>query len=130
MVIQDKKTRLAKLFKERENFTAPSITTGIVISPPPEPQIRLNEVVILYKERLIFSSHLLEGYGRKIKITDTDCGTTTVAGDPSHTHNIAELHIDTTMEWTDTLLPGDEVILMPTMDKQLYYVSGKAVRFK
>lgn len=132
---KDGMTELAMMFKERSNTTPPSITTGFVLSSTPNPEIRLNDTVILYKENLIFSSHLLEGYGRGIKFTDSNCGTTTTENDggmnaSSHKHGIETLNVDTAMEWTDTLLPGDEVILMPTIDKQLYYVIDRAVRFE
>jgi len=140
MMTEDGLTALASLFKDRDNKTPPSATTGIVIAPPPEPQIRLNDVVILYKENLIFAAGMLVDYVREadvegaIKFTDTDAGTTTNVS--SHSHGIETLNVDTTYEakvkvtWKDTIVPGDEVILIPVIDGQLYYVLDKAVRFE
>ena len=56
---EDGLTELAKLFKINKNVPSSSITTGFVIAPPPEAQIRLNEVVILDKENLVFATSLL-----------------------------------------------------------------------
>ena len=86
---EDGLTALALMFKARDNETLPSITTGIVIAGPPNPHIRLNDVIAPEKENLIFASGLLK----------------------------------------DTIIPGDEVILISVIDKQLYYVMDKAVRF-
>ena len=86
---KDGLTEFAKMLKERNNKTPPSITTGIVITGPPNPHIRLDDVIAPQKERLIFASGVLK----------------------------------------DTLIPGDEVIIIPVFDRQLYYVIDKAVRF-
>lgn len=132
---EDQLTEFALMFKERDAKTPPSTTTGIVLAPPPEPQIRLNEVVVLYKDKLIFASHMVDGYERHVKLIDHNCGTTTTVNDggdnaSSHNHEIEELRIDTVMEWTDTIKVGDEVIIIPVIDNQLYYVIDKAVRFE
>ena len=139
MVEQDGLTEFAKLFKDRDNSAPPAITTGIVIAPPPDPQIRLNEVVVLYKDNLIFASGMLVDHVRDadingtITFTDTNAGITTDVS--NHSHGIETLNVDTTYEakvrvtWKDTIVPGDEVILVPVIDGQLYYVVDKAVRF-
>lgn len=133
-------TELAIMLKERDNKIPSSMTTGIVISPPPEVQIQLNEVIILKKHHLIFAAHMLKGYIRTadiegdIKFQDTMAGTTTVAS--LHSHELATVDVDTNYEakikmtTTDTIGEGDEVILMPTGDDQLYFVLDKAVRFE
>lgn len=131
---KDGLTELALLFRERDPKTSPSITTGIVVAPPPDPRIQLNEVIILEKENLVFAAHLVDGYERHIQLSDTDAGTTTTESDggegaSAHTHGIAELNVDTTMKWLDTVKAGDEVILIPVEDGQLYYVIDKAVKF-
>lgn len=129
MAEKDGLTELAIMLKEREQKKVPSITTGIVEALPPEPIIRLTPEIAPDKTQLIFASNLISGYERKIKFTDQNCGTTTSAGDPSHTHDIAVLNIDTLMQWTDTLEIGNEVIVMPVTDGQMYYVIDKVVRF-
>lgn len=130
MAEKDGLTELAMLFKERDAKKMPSITTGIVEALPPDPVIRLSPEIAPGKTQLIFASNLIPGYERKIKFTDTNCGTTTSAGDPPHTHDIAVLNVDTLMQWTDTLVIGDEVIVIPVMDSQMYYVIDKAVKFE
>lgn len=127
-------TELAGMFKARDKKEAQSITTGIVISPPPEPKIRLDDVIVLGKKRLIFASHLLEGYERRIKFKESNWGETTSVNDggqgaSTHKHHVNLTNEDTLIEWTDTLEKDDEVILIPVQDSQLYYVIDKAVRF-
>lgn len=130
MAEKDGLTELAMMLKARDNSTPLSMTTGIVEAIPPEPLIRLNDVIVLDKTMLKFASNLVGGYERKIKFIDENCGITTSAGDPSHTHDIAILSVDTLMQWTDTLQVGDEVILQPVMDGQLYFCIDKAVSFE
>ncbi|MCG3089126.1 DUF2577 family protein [Sporosarcina cyprini] len=128
MADKDGLTEFAKLFKDRDPKDVPSITTGIVESLPPEPVIRLSEKIAPDKSQLIFASNLIAGYERHIKFTDSNCGTTTT--NSNHNHDIATLNIDTLMQWTDTLKIGDEVIVVPVADGQMYYVIDKAVKFE
>jgi len=135
MAEKDGLTELAKLFKERDTMKVPSITTGIVEALPPEPVIRLSPQIAPDKTQLIFASNLISGYERNIKFTDENCGTTTTDSDGGdnaspHNHGIKSLNVDTLMQWTDTLEIGDEVIVIPVMDSQMYYVIDKAVRFE
>lgn len=134
-------TKLAKIIKQRDNVQYPSITTGIVISPPPQAKIQLNDATILENRHLVWSAHMLVDYERElesdgeIKFTDSDCGQTTTSA--SHSHGIQTVNIDTEFEtknvkitMKDTVIVGDEVILQPTIDNQLYFVIDKAVRFE
>lgn len=134
---EDGLTEFAKLFIDRDNTPSSSMTTGIVITPPPEVQIRLNEVVVLDKEKLIFAAHMLVDYEREadfsegnIIFSDSNSGTTETGG------GIVSLNVDTVYEakhvkikTVDTIKKDDEVILMPVADGQIYYVLDKAVRF-
>ncbi|WP_342510593.1 DUF2577 domain-containing protein [Sporosarcina sp. FSL K6-1522] len=127
-------TELAIMLKDRDKKTPLSITTGTVVSPPPKPLIALGDVISLDGSRLIFSSHLLNGYERRIKFKETDWGETTTVNDggqgaSNHKHYVNLTNEDALIEWTDTLVKGDEVILVPVSDGQLYYVIDKAVRF-
>ncbi|MEK4247589.1 DUF2577 family protein [Psychrobacillus sp. FSL K6-2684] len=137
---EDAITGWGKLFRERDHKPSPSMTTGIVISPPPEAQIRLNEVIVLEKHQLVFASHMLIDYKRELEMTgeikfdDSNAGTS--GSTDGHTHTIETLNVDTNYEaknveitTKDTIRVGDEVILQPAMDEQLYYVLDKAVRF-
>lgn len=126
-------TELAKMLKERENKQPLSMTTGIVLKPPPNVEIRLNDVIILKKEHLIFSAHMLADYKRDLHLVfnDSNCGQTNVVS--VHSHEIERLNVntkDTQITTLDTIVEGDEVILMPTTDYQFYFVLDKAVRFK
>ncbi len=64
----DSITTLARMLKENENPKPVSMSTGIVISPPPNAQIRLNDTVILGNNRLVFAAHILEDYEREIEL--------------------------------------------------------------
>lgn len=135
MAEKDGLTELARMIKQGEPKPSPSITTGIVISPPPDPQIQLNDVIVLGKENLIFAASIVNGYERHLKFIDTNCGSTSTVNDggdnaSDHSHGIEVINIDTLAQWTDTIKPGDEVILMPVVDGQMYYVLDKAVKFE
>lgn len=118
----DSITTLAKILKDKENPKPVSMSTGIVISPPPNAQIRLNDTVILGNNRLVFAAHVLEDYEREIELE----GDIQITDSPFQTFEAKEVKSKT----KDTLKEGDEVILLPTADEQLYFVVGKAVRFE
>lgn len=127
-------TELAMLFKERDRKESLSITTGTVVSPPPKPRIMLDEIILLDSSNLVFASHLISGYERRLKFKESDWGITTLVNDggqgaSNHKHFVNLTNEDVPIEWTDTLKKGDEVILIPVQDGQLYYVIDKVVRF-
>ncbi|MFJ5771398.1 DUF2577 family protein [Psychrobacillus sp. NPDC093180] len=134
---EDQLTEFARLFKQRDNKPPGSMTTGIVMSPPPEAEIHLNDGTFLFNRHLIWSAHMLEKYQRElelegqIKFADSNCGTTESGG------AVISIGIDTSYEaknvkitMKDTIKKGEEVIIMPVVDNQLYYVIDKAVRFE
>lgn len=55
---QDGLTELAMMFKEREPRKPLTMTTGTVISAPPNPKVRLNDGIVLYKENLVFAASI------------------------------------------------------------------------
>lgn len=118
----DSITTLAKMLKQNENPKPVSMSTGIVISSPPNAQIRLNDTVILTNSQLVFAAHVLEDYEREIELE----GDIRITASPFQTFEAREVKSKT----KDTLKEGDEVILLPTADEQLYFVVGKAVRFE
>lgn len=118
----DSITTLARMLKENENPKPVSMSTGIVISPPPNAQIRLNETVILSNSQLVFAAHILEDYEREIELE----GDIRFTDSQFQSFEAKEVKSKT----KDTLIEGDEVILLPTADEQLYFVVGKAVRFE
>jgi len=115
-------TTLARMLKENENPKPVSMSTGIVISPPPNAQIRLNETVILYNNQLVFAAHVLDDYEREMVLE----GEIRFSDSPFQSYEAKEVKAKA----KDTLKEGDEVILLPTADEQLYFVVGKAVRFE
>lgn len=126
-------TVLAEMFKERDPKAQQTMTTGFVLSSPPNPRIKLNDGNVLYKENLVFASSLLDGYSRRMKFLDNDWGLTTTVSDggqgaSAHNHLVNLANKDTPIKWTDTLVKDDEVILMP-VSRNLYFVLDKAVRF-
>lgn len=140
--MQKEIVELAKLFKERNNKHYDSFLIGTVISPPPEPKIRISPEIILTKEHLIFSASVVDDYEREyeiydaeIQFTDSDCGQTTVSG--AHSHGIATLNVDSDtikskgkIKWIDTLKEGEKVILVPASNEQTYIVIERTVEYK
>lgn len=106
-------TEMAKLFKERENPKPFSVEVGKVISELPNIQISLGSEgkIVLTKENLLFTSQVLDGYKREVNIQYENGG--------AAKGNIT---------FIDTLKNGDEVILIPTSNKQSYYLMDKVVR--
>jgi hypothetical protein len=108
---------LAKMFKDRNNKPYLGPITGTIISAPPEIKIScFDGAVILTKSKVIIAASVLEGYERKISISGASAAPSPVST------------MDGTLTFTDTLKPGDEVILVPTTDEQTYFLMDKAVR--
>lgn len=103
-------SELAKLFKERDNKPYLGPQLGNVINPPPEIKVSLGEKIILTKEHLVLSAHILKDYVREFEIesVDIECSKGKI-------------------KFTDTLKIGDQVMLIPTTDEQKYYVIDKVV---
>lgn len=115
--------QLAEMFKSRDNPTQRGIQIGEVISALPDVKVKLGEI-LLTKDDLIFSAHLLAGLQRSFEGSELTGVTELASG---HTHSIASL--GGKIEFTDNLLkPGDEVIVIPSVDGQTYYVIDKGVR--
>ncbi len=118
----------AGILKEFKNRSYPGPQIGVVISAPPDLQIRLGEKIILTMKHLIIAAHVLSGYARTVDIPDSSAGgSTSVVSD--HSHNIDSLTIsEGSMTFKSTLVLGDEVILLPAADEQIYFLLDKAVR--
>ena len=96
---------------------------GIVLSPPPEIEIKLNNI-ILTKRDIYINEHLLPWYVRHyVGQTSNRSGGSGDASFASHNHPINN---DLTL--TDTLKPGDYVSVYPLDGDQLYFVESKVVR--
>lgn len=118
-------TELALMLKKSEPIKPQSMTTGLVVSSPPNLQIRLNDVIVLDSTDLIVALHLLKGYQRELHFVNPNWGITSYE---NHSHEVNLKNVSTPVQWFDDLIPGDEVILMPTADGQTYFVLDKAVR--
>ncbi len=132
--------KLAKLFNDRTNPFHIYVCTGTVISVSPL-QVQFGDSIILTKDHLIVAAHLLAGYKRQIEIDDaqlsdivSSSGTTTLTGSGgSNTYTINDMDvtnatstkITATMTYTDTLVEGDNVILIPDGDHKAWYLVGK-----
>lgn len=96
---------------------------GKILASPPDIQVQLDDIV-LSKDDVYISSYLLSGYTRHV------VGATSYAGGgsgdaayESHNHPV-----DNDETWTDTLVPGDLVTVVPLEGDQLYIIEDKVVK--
>lgn len=117
-----------------KNNNSPSIQIGKVIASPPNIQISYNGI-ILEKEEIWISQYLLIGYertaeGHIVSATQDASGGTGDAEYAAHHHSIDNDYTDTVI-YTDTLVEGDDVAIMPMMSEdgssQQYIVLDKIV---
>lgn len=139
--------KLASLLKDRDNQPYLGPQVGVVVEPPPNLRISLGDKIILDKDNLIIAAHVLADYQRELEITGGIditgvTGKTTLIQPPppeepavvSETWGMQSTSLEGQekitgkMKYTDTLKPGDEVILIPSTDEQRYFVVDKAVR--
>lgn len=107
-VVVDGISELAKLLKERENVLYLGPIVGTILSPPPEIKVQIDKNIVLNKNHLIIAGSLLKGYKRLVMLESTK----------------EQDYIMT----TDTLKVNDEVILIPSMDENTYFLTDWAVR--
>lgn len=106
---------------------SPTIQIGTVITSPPNLTVSYNGM-ILNSEELYISEYLLPDYTRHmVGSTSNQSGGSGYAEFASHSHPI-----DNDETWTDTLVYGDKVAMMPCQSedgtKQQYIVLDKIVR--
>lgn len=126
----DEIVEIAKLFKERDNVIYPGPHLGVVVKPPPEIQVALGDHIMLYKEHLVIAAHVVSGYKRQVSHSSTtgDLSFHLKNNPPAQEYTVTNFHVPGVMEYTDTLKEGDEVIIIPSYDKQTYYLVDKAVK--
>lgn len=98
---------------------------GIVVSPPPDLVVKINNIDITAKD-IYCSRYLLPGYTRHMVGQTSDrAGGSGDAAYESHNHPI-----DNDETWTDTLKPGTLVLLIPIygQDEQLYWLTDSGVK--
>lgn len=135
------------MLKDRENQPYKGFIMGTVINPFPEIKIALNDKIMLEKDKLIFASHLISE-----KSTENIDKSMTISGDLSggnddastaigsltfydgtttgNKETIMDININKGTSYTAyyDLMVGDEVILIPSQDEQIYFVADKGVR--
>lgn len=132
--------KMAQLFKERENKFQIPVCTGTVISASPL-KVKFGDSVVLTKDHLVVADHLLGGYKREIEIDTAQLSDLASSGGSitlesssgSSTDTITNLDIPSatatkitaTMTYTDTLVEGDQVILIPDLDYKTWFLVGK-----
>ncbi|NLW92365.1 MAG: DUF2577 domain-containing protein [Syntrophomonadaceae bacterium] len=118
---------LARMLKERENTPYLGPMLGVVVAAPPDICVKLGDQILLYKDDLVIAAHVLSGYKRKATYTGTFPTSTELVGSPyEHQHSVTS-PMSGDIETTDTLAVGDQVILIPTTNAQIYYLIDKAV---
>ena len=110
-------TTLAKLLKERDNKDHIGVITGTIVQGFPDIKIRVDATVVLDNSHLIWARSLLTDRKRKCYISNPSNGV------QEHGLNGAEGEF----YWTEELKVGDNVILLPTQNEQIYYVMDRAV---
>lgn len=96
---------------------------GKVLASPPNIQVQLDDI-ILTKEDVYVSAYLLSGYTRHVVGETSYRGGG--SGDPayeSHNHPV-----DNDEMWTDTLVPGDLVTVVPLEGDQLYIIEDRVLK--
>jgi hypothetical protein len=108
---------LAMMFKDRDNKPYLGPIIGTIIAAPPEIKVScFDGKVILDKSKVVIAASVLNGYARK----------TTIDGASATPSPVTQ--ISGNLTFTDTLTSGDSVILIPSQDKQTYFLIDKAVR--
>ena len=96
---------------------------GIVLASPPAIQVQLDDIILTSKDVYV-SAYLLPGYTRHV-VGETSFrgGGSGLPAYESHNHPV-----DNDETWTDTLVPGDLVTVIPLEGDQLYLIEDKVVK--
>lgn len=142
---------LAKLLKERENKYWMGVVVGEVESPPPELRVRIDEKIIINRDKIVVSWEKVAGYNReysidgkvdKIDITFNEFSINSIDKDSngdahgtvSSTNGIFKgsgtYKASGRIEWTDELKKGDLVIMLPTVTHGLWYLVDKVYKYQ
>lgn len=132
--MEDKITELASIFKERDNPSPFQAGTGIVVKENPL-TLKVEESIFLSGEfnNVIWSKSILAGYKRDFLInpvygvTGMRSGGGGDAEFASHDHDY-KADITGSIMWTDNPKIGDEYIVIPIHNGNMWYVFDKVVR--
>ena len=106
-----------------EEHVPPSVSVGVVLTPPPALTVQCNNIVIT-PDQIYLNDYWLPGHTRHIVGATSYRGGG--SGDPayeSHNHPI-----DNDETWTDTLKPGDLVSVHPQEGGQSFIIESKLVK--
>lgn len=106
-----------------EEHVPPSVSVGVVLTPPPALTVQWNNIVIT-PDQIYLNDYWLPGHTRHIVGATSYRGGG--SGDPayeSHNHPI-----DNDETWTDTLKPGDLVSVHPQEGGQSFIIESKLVK--
>lgn len=115
-------------------FNPPSICLGEVLTAWPDISIKVGDLPI-YKDDIKIADYLVGNYRRQINISGELQGKTNeVSGGSgydsfaSHSHEVSgNSNLIGSVEYTDTLQKGDEVVLLPLEDGNTYIVLARVV---
>lgn len=131
----------ASIFKTLKNKTYLGAVIGQVEEEMPNLRISIDDKIVIEKDQIVVSKHVLKDYEREFevegKITLNSQSESALAGitgqateNPNgHIHGINfkdnEYKAKGKIKWTDTLVKGDIVLLIATMDNQLFFLLDK-----
>jgi len=132
--MDDKLTELAGLFKERDNPSPFQIGTAFVVQESPLVLKTEDSVFISANyNNVVWSKSILSGYKRDFLInpvygvTDVRSGGSGDSEFASHDHDY-KADITGSITWTDNPKNGDEYIVIPIHNGNMWYVFDKVVR--
>lgn len=141
--------RLAKLFKDRENPILIGPVLGTVIVAPPELKVQINEKIILKKHQIIIAEEKVSGYQREFssegEVNELDITLSEFSISSSDKDSKGDTHGTVSgtgkfkgtgtfkktgsVKWTDELVEGNKVILIPMLNNNLYFLLDKATTY-
>ena len=106
-----------------EEHVPPSVSVGVVLTPPPALTVQWNNIVIT-PDQIYLNDYWLPGHTRHIVgATSYRGGGSGDSAYESHNHPI-----DNDETWTDTLKPGDLVSVHPQEGGQAFIIECKLVK--
>jgi len=134
MAEEDKLTQFASLFKDRDNPSPFQPGTAFVVKESPL-VLKMENNVFLSAEynNVVWSKSILAGYKRDFLISPIYGDTETAAGGSGYAQYESHAHaykapMTGTIMWTDSPKVGDEYIVIPIANGNMWYVIEKVVR--
>ena len=130
------------IFQSLKNKSYIGAVIGEVIETFPNLRVAISDTEIIEKDDIIVSSHIMKKYSRTFEISegkitltaDSELALAQVTGQATesptgHKHQIKlndnKFTGTGTIKWTDTLLKGDMVLMIATMDNQTFFLLDK-----